>query len=140
LRKYPYNAKYWSDWKAGSETATDETTAQAFIIFADKALMEGGTIRIAEQAAELSVKFDPFPKKVWRTINLAHANMLLNRTTAAREGYLAYLKESLGAEDGKAQRDLLLNDFKKLRDTGRERPLLKDMEQTFKDVPVKTGK
>jgi hypothetical protein len=139
LRKYPYNVRYWNDWKAGIETATNEATAQAFTLFADKALMEGGAIRIAEQAAQLSIKFDPFPKKGWRTINLAHANMLLNRTTAAREGYLAYLKESLAAKNGKVQRDLLLDDFKKLRDTGREKPLLKEMEQAFRDVPVKNG-
>jgi dipeptidyl aminopeptidase/acylaminoacyl peptidase len=140
LRKYPYNAEYWTDWKAGSATATDEATAQAFAVFADKALMVGGAIRIAEQAAKLSIRFDPLPKKGWRTINLAHANMLLNRTAEAREVYLAYFKESLAAEDGKTQRDLVLDDFKKLRDMGREKPLLKEMEQTFRDVPANTGK
>ena len=65
--------------------------------------------------------------------------MLLDQTAAARKGYLAFLEGSLTAKNGKAERDLVLKDFKKLRDTGREKPLLKEMEQAFRDVPVKNG-
>jgi hypothetical protein len=127
--KYPYYTKHWKAWKAGRMAdAVDSTTASAYGDFADKALKEGGNFRIGLEAAELGITFDP--KKIWILINRAHALMFLDRTEEARHDYLAHRGEIL--EQGQWE-GLILEDFKSLREQGREHPLMTEIEDKFKD-------
>ena len=132
MRKYPYDTPYWKAWRAGNEAdMVDTETAVAYGDFADKALMEGGAIRTALKAAELSIKFDP--KKLWLTMNRAHANMLLGKTAKARNEYLAHRGEKLdtGAAEEKLWEVGVVEDFKKLRENGRTDDLMTEIEREF---------
>ena len=132
--KYPYDAAYWREWKAGKEI-DDSATADAFAGLADKALKEGGDMDTALAAAEFSIRFDKSRKKNWLFINLAHAHMLLGRTKEAREAYLAHAGERI--ESGMLWEDAILDDFEKLRANGRANPLMIEVENVFKKLPTK---
>jgi WD40 repeat protein len=131
LRKYPYDTKYWKAWREGNPVdMVDPKTSEAYADFADNALMEGGAIRTAWDAAKLSIQFDP--KKFWITMNLAHANMLLGHTAEARQQYLAHRGQKLDMRNEKLWDTAVLDDFKKLRDAGRTDPLMTEIEREFK--------
>jgi hypothetical protein len=139
MHKSPYDTRHWKAWRAGNAAdMVDPTTADAYGDFADKALMEGGSIRTALEAAELSIKFDP--KKLWLTINRAHAHMLLGRTAEARAGYLAHRGEKIDTRNDTLWEEEVVDDFKKLRENGRENPLMIEIEQLFKSRPAKADK
>src|ERR1043166_8193149 len=94
MGKYPCNTPYWQAWR-GNADATDATTSEAYADFADGALMKGGAIKTAFDAAELSMRFDPPPKKIWLTVNHAHALMFTGKPGKARQEYLAHVGEKL---------------------------------------------
>jgi WD40 repeat protein len=131
MGKYPYNTSYWQAWRANSE-AVDQATSEAYADFADEALMKGGAIKTAFDAAELSIRFDPPPKKNWLTINHAHALMFLGQREKARQEYLAHSGEKLEMLNGKLWEAAILDDFQKLRDNGRWEKLMDDIEKEFK--------
>ena len=129
MRKYPYDAQHWKAWKAGNTVdAVDSTTARVYGSFADTAL-KAGDFRIALEAAELGIKFDP--KEIWITMNQAHAHMFLGRTEEARKEYLAHRGEPI--EQGQWEK-LVLEDFQVLREQGREHPLMAEIETLFKSA------
>jgi WD40 repeat protein len=139
MGKYPYNTPYWQAWRANAE-ATDAKTSEAYADFADEALMKGGAIKTAFDAAELSMRFDPPPKKIWLTINHAHALMFLGQTEKARQEYLAHVGEKLEMLNGKIWESTILEDFQKLRDNGRSEKLMDEIEQKFKSLSVTADK
>jgi hypothetical protein len=140
MRKYPYDTPYWKAWRVGNEAdMVDTKTAAAYGDFADKALMDGGAIRTALKAAELSIKFDP--TKIWLTMNRAHANMLLGKTAKARAEYLAHRGEKLdtGAAEEKLWDVGVIDDFKKFRAGGRRDDLMTEIEREF-NLPASADK
>jgi hypothetical protein len=138
MSKYPYDTRYWKAWRADNAAdMVDPSTAGAYAKFADYALMEGGAVKTAFDAANLSIQFDP--TKFWLTMNLAHANMLLGYTEVARRQYLAHRGEKLDMGSGKPWDAAILTDFKKLRDGGRTDALMKDIERELK-LPAKAVK
>jgi len=139
MDKYPYNTPYWQAWRANKE-ATDAKTSEAYADFADEALMKGGAIKTAFDAAELSMKFDPPPKKIWLTINHAHALMFLGQTEKARQEYLAHIGEKLEVLNGKLWQTAILEDFQKLRDNGRSEELMYQIEDKFKSLSATADK
>jgi WD40 repeat protein len=127
MGKYPYDTPHWKAWKAGKILdAVDPATAEAYGDFADAAI-KAGDFRIALDAAELGIKFDP--RKIWISVNQAHAHMFLGRTEEARNEYLAHRGEKL---DQGPWETVIVNDFRELRDQGREHPLMAEIEQLFK--------
>jgi dipeptidyl aminopeptidase/acylaminoacyl peptidase len=140
MRKYPYDTEYWRAWRAKKEPA-DSSTAEAYADFADKALMRGGAIGVALEAAELSIKFDPPPKKIWFIINQAHAHMFLGQTEKARQEYLSHHGEKLEMQSGKLWDTAVVEDFQKLRENGLGDDLMVEIEQQFKSaLPVEADK
>jgi WD40 repeat protein/energy-coupling factor transporter ATP-binding protein EcfA2 len=137
MHKYPYDTEHWKAWKAGNTAdAIDRMTAQAYGSFADAAL-KAGDFRIALEAAELGIKFDP--KEIWITMNQAHAHMFLGRTEEARKEYLAHRGET-PPDGSKPWEELVVDDFQRLRDSGREHPLMDDIRREFKSaLPVEAG-
>jgi WD40 repeat protein len=131
MGKYPYNTDQWRSWRAGKDV-TDATISNAYANFADEALMKGGAVKTAFDAAELSIQFDPPPKKKWLTVNHAHALMLSDKTDEARREYLRYRGEPLEVQHGKLWETAILEDFQKLRDNGRWKKLMDEIELAFK--------
>jgi hypothetical protein len=126
MHKYPYNTEYWKVWKAGKTVdAVDTKTAAAYGDFADAAL-KAGDFRIALEAAELGIKFDP--NKIRIRIDQAHAHMFLGRTEEARKEYLAHRGEPL---DKGSWEKVVIDDFQTLREQGREHPLMAEIERLF---------
>jgi WD40 repeat protein/energy-coupling factor transporter ATP-binding protein EcfA2 len=135
MAKYPYDTEHWKAWKAGRMAdAVDSTTANAYGDFADKAVRSGNDDRIALEAAELGITFDP--KQTWITMNRAHALMFLGRIEDARRGYLAHRGVIIRGDE--PWETWLLRDFQRLRGEGREHPLMSEIEQLFKP-PLPTG-
>jgi WD40 repeat protein len=139
LGKYPYNTPYWQAWRANTE-GTDAKTSEAYADFADEALMNARAFKTAFDAAELSIRFDPPPKKIWLTINHAHGLMFLGQTEKARQEYLAHAGEKLEVLNGKTWESAILEDFRKLRDVGGTQPLMDEIEQKFKSHSVTADK
>jgi hypothetical protein len=138
MGKYPYDTMYWKAFQAGNlKDAVDSSTADAYGNFADKALKEGD-YRIALEAAELGITFDP--KKIWITGNKAHANMFLGKIEEAYKEYLAHRGEFL-EEQQQPWETAVVDDFQKLRLSGREHPLMAEIEGEFKSaLPVEANK
>jgi WD40 repeat protein len=137
MHKYPYDTEHWRAWKSGNTAdAIDPTTAAAYGSFSDTAL-KAGDFRIALEAAELGIKFDP--KKTWIVMNQAHAHMFLGRTEEARKEYLAHRGEP--SANGGPWEVAVVRDFRLLRLQGREHPLMAEIEQLFKSsLPSETDK
>ena len=131
LGKDPYDTRYWKAWRAGNAAdRVDPGTAETYADFADNALMEGGRVRAALDAAQLSILFDP--TKIWLTMNLAHANMLLGHTEEARQQYYLYRGKKLDLPGETLWDAAVLADFKKLRERRRTHPLMIEIEREFK--------
>jgi WD40 repeat protein/energy-coupling factor transporter ATP-binding protein EcfA2 len=138
LGKDPYHTRYWKAWRAGNAAdMVDPSTAETYADFADNALMQGGRVRAALDAAKLSIQFDP--TKIWLTMNLAHANMLLGHTEDAHRQYLAHRGDELDLPGGRSWNATVLDDFKKLRDAGRTHKLMTVIEGEF-GLPAKADK
>jgi energy-coupling factor transporter ATP-binding protein EcfA2 len=138
MRKYPYDTGYWKAWRAGNAAdMVDKTTSEAYADFADNALMDGGAIKTALDAAKLSIQFDP--TKFWLTMNLAHANMLLDHTEDALHQYLAHRGEELDVCCGRSWNATVREDFKKLRAAGRTHDLMTKIEQEL-GLPAEADK
>jgi hypothetical protein len=137
-QKYPFDTQHWKAWKAGNMAdAVDWTTAEAYGDFADAAI-KAGDFRIALEAAELGIKFDP--KRIWITVNQAHAHMFLGRTEEARKEYMAHRGEILSQGPWET---VIVSDFQELREQGREHPLMDEIERLFKSsssAPVEAAK
>jgi WD40 repeat protein len=136
MRKYPYDAQLWKDWKAGKKlAAADSKIADIYGDFANDAI-EAADFRTALIAADLGITFDP--EKIWITINQAHAHMFLGRTDEARQEYLAHPRATL--EQGQWEK-VIVDDFEKLRRQGRTHSLMDDIEREFKPaLTVEAGK
>jgi WD40 repeat protein len=137
MGKYPYDTEQWKDRKAGKMVDTvDSTTAEAYGKFADNALKAGNDFRVALEATELGLMFDP--KQTWITMNKAHALMFLDRIQDARREYLAH--RGTRVPGYKLWEEAVVDDFSLLRERGREHPLMIEIEQLFKpSLPVETG-
>jgi WD40 repeat protein/energy-coupling factor transporter ATP-binding protein EcfA2 len=135
MSKYPYDTEQWKDWKAGKTMhAIDSTTAKAYGQFADAALKAGNDFRVALEAAELGITFDP--EQTWITMNRAHALMFLGRTQDARKEYLAHRGM---IREGQWEK-LVVDDFQALRGRGHEHSLMIEIERLFKpSLPVEAG-
>jgi hypothetical protein len=134
--KYPYDAKHWRAWKAwktgkAEKTAevVDPETARSYGNFADTAV-SAGDFRIALEAAELGIEFDP--AQIWITMNKAHALMFLDRLKEARHEYLAHRGMILTGDPQGPWEELVVDDFKKYREKGREHELMTEIEREFK--------
>ncbi|MCK1739167.1 WD40 repeat domain-containing protein [Bradyrhizobium sp. 138] len=126
--KYPYNTEFWRDWEAGKQRL-DSKLSERFGNFSDDVLKKGGDARIALDAAQLGIDFDP--SKLWIRVNRAHAFMFLGQTDLARKEYLQHCAEKLEVEGDVTWRDGVLQDFQKLRANGRSDPLMDEIEQSF---------
>jgi hypothetical protein len=145
MSKYPYDTKYWKALQAKNlKDAVDPITANEYGGFSDKAL-KAGDYRIALDAAELGIKFDP--NQIWITMNKAHAYMFLDRIEDARKEYLAHRGQILRDHRGEIIKDdglwerLVVGDFQDLRDQGQEHPFMVEIDRLFKPaIPVEADK
>jgi hypothetical protein len=136
MGKYPYNTANWKTWKARNTVdAADSTTADAYRNFADAALGSGNDFRIALEAAELGITFDP--EQTWIALYRAHALMFLDRKQDARRAYLAHRGTIL--PQGLWEK-VVVGDFQRFRKEGHQHQLMIEIEKLFKpSLPIEAG-
>ena len=128
--KHPYDTNQWKAWKSGDlAMAVHSETALKYGNSADK-LLKSGDFRIALDAAELGLQFDP--KMTWIIINRAHALMFLGDRKGALKAYQEHIGQEI--EQGKWE-EVVVEDFDSLREKGRDHPQMLEIEQLFKVAP-----
>jgi WD40 repeat protein len=143
LGKYPYDSEQWRAWRAGKEIKpSDSKIAGSIGDYADHAL-KAGYFFTALKAADLGLKFDP--SKNYIQVNRAHALMFLGDTQRARDEYRSHRGEAIrdikihdpdGTDRYKLWEESVIEDFQKLRELGREDPLMAEIEASFKSPPA----
>jgi tetratricopeptide (TPR) repeat protein len=86
----------------------------------------------AKAAADEALALDP--KQIWIETNAAHARMFGGDTEAARERYLANRGKKI--ENHGTWEEVILDDFKQLREAGLDHPLMDEIEKQFASAAV----
>jgi hypothetical protein len=104
--KHPYDTSQWRAWKAGDlANAINSETATKYGNSADQ-LLKSGDFRIALEAADLGLQFDP--QMTWIIINRAHALMFLGDKKGAIDGYKQHMGKEV--EQGKWEEVVVADD------------------------------
>ncbi len=103
-------------------------TADALRNIAWYALLAGEPAR-AFAAGERALSLTP--TELWIKTNYAHALMFLGRAAEAREIYLGEM-DKIDPKDNKPRQRVIAEDFARLREAGRDHPLMAEIEAAFK--------